>query len=164
METPKNTKISITQIMHSIVFLFLNRQENYNLLRSCTNSFKLFQLYASKQQAQTSRPQDQPKGAWRNPPSLLPSHLPSETDKQSLFKAIRSAPKVSAALHASLLLLKSLLKDGLSPIPLDKIEEKYQITFSRNTRKHDINSKPTATGSRPAGCGCCELGSYAMLS
>jgi hypothetical protein len=83
----------------------------------------------------------------------------------NLFSKLSGAPpKVSAALHASPLLLKSLLKDGFSPIPLDKIEEKYHITFSRNTRKHDINSKRTATGSRPAGCGCCELGSYAMLS
>jgi hypothetical protein len=132
----QNTKITITRIMHSVVFLFFNKQANYNLLRSCTHSFKLFQLYASKLATLTSHTQNKPKGAWTNTPSLIHDYLPSETDKLSLFRAIRSNLKISAALHASPLLLKSLVKDGLSPIPLNEIEKIFHITFAGKSRNH----------------------------
>jgi hypothetical protein len=105
-----DTKTPLTKIMHSIVYLFFKKQTNFNWLRSCPNPFKLLQSYASRSQIlATQNPNQQKMGVWKNtPPWLTLSYTPPETDKQSLFSAIKASAKVFTALFSNKSLGQSL--------------------------------------------------------
>ena len=63
-----DTKTPLTKIMHSIVYLFFNKQTNYNWLRSCPKPFNLFQSYASRSQILATQNPNQKEGEYGRTP------------------------------------------------------------------------------------------------